>query len=114
MTAVTLIFPHQLFANHPCIVRGQDVYLIEECLFFKQYRFHQQKLVLHRVSMKKYAELLDQLNVKVTVSAIIFRSTRTIETGVAREPRKVQTSKFNGRTYLLNRALSDERRGVRA
>ena len=47
MTAVTLIFPHQLFANHPSIVRGQDVYLIEEYLFFKQYRFHQQKLVLY-------------------------------------------------------------------
>ena len=65
MTAVTLIFPHQLFANHPCIVRGADVYLIEEYLFFKQYRFHQLKLLLHRASMKKYAHLLDQLNVKV-------------------------------------------------
>ena len=65
MAAVTLIFPHQLFANHPCIVIGQDVFLIEECLFFKQYYFHQQKLVLHRASMKKYAHLLDQLNVKV-------------------------------------------------
>ncbi|MDP2178207.1 cryptochrome/photolyase family protein [Methylicorpusculum sp.] len=65
MTAVTLIFPHQLFSNHPSIVRGQDVYLIEECLFFKHYRFHQQKLVLHRASMKKYAQLLDRLNVKV-------------------------------------------------
>lgn len=65
MTAVTLIFPHQLFANHPCIIRGQHVYLIEEWLFLKQYRFHQQKLVLHRASMKKYAHLLDQLDVKV-------------------------------------------------
>ena len=65
MTAVTLIFPHQLYANHPCIVTGQDVYLIEECLFFKQYRFHQQKQVLQRASMKKYTHLLDQLNVKV-------------------------------------------------
>ena len=50
MTAVTLIFPHQLFANHPCIVRGQDVYLIEECLFFKQYRFHQQKQTPEKVA----------------------------------------------------------------
>jgi deoxyribodipyrimidine photolyase-related protein len=65
MTAVTLIFPHQLFASHPCIVKGQAIYLIEEFLFFKQYRFHRQKLVLHRASMKKYARLLDQLNVKV-------------------------------------------------
>ncbi len=65
MNAVTLIFPHQLFANHPCIVTGQDVYLIEEYLFFKQYRFHKQKLLLQRASMTKYADLLDQLNVKV-------------------------------------------------
>ena len=66
MTAVTLIFPHQLFANNPCLIERQDVYLIEESLFFKQYRFHQHKLLLHRASMKKYAHLLSQLNVKVS------------------------------------------------
>lgn len=65
MSAVTLIFPHQLFANHPSLVKSQDVYLIEECLFFKQYCFHQHKLVLHRASMKKYAQVLEQLSVKV-------------------------------------------------
>ena len=65
MTAVTLIFPHQLFADHPCIKKGQGVYLIEECLFFKQYHFHKQKLVLHRASMKKFAHFLSQRNITV-------------------------------------------------
>ena len=65
MTAVTLIFPHQLFADHPCIKKGLVVYLIEECLFFKQYHFHKQKLVLHRASMKKFAHFLSQRNITV-------------------------------------------------
>ena len=65
MTTVTLIFPHQLFADHPCIEKGQAVYLIEEGLFFRQYPFHRQKLVLHRASMKKYAQALCQRNVTV-------------------------------------------------
>jgi deoxyribodipyrimidine photolyase-related protein len=65
MTAVTLIFPHQLFADHPCIKKGRVVYLIEECLFFKQYHFHKQKLVLHRASMKKFAHFLSQRNITV-------------------------------------------------
>ena len=65
MTAVTLIFPHQLFADHPCIKKGRGVYLIEECLFFKQYHFHKQKLVLHRASMKKFAHFLSQRNITV-------------------------------------------------
>jgi hypothetical protein len=42
------------------------------------------------------------------VSAIIFRVARTVETGITREPLKVQTAKFNGREYLLNRALRNE------
>jgi deoxyribodipyrimidine photolyase-related protein len=58
MRSATLIFPHQLFKNHPALVQAQPVYLIEETLFFRQYNFHQQKLVLHRASMKFYAQWL--------------------------------------------------------
>lgn len=56
--AVTLIFPHQLFQNHPALREENAVYLIEEWLFFKQYNFHQQKLLLHRASMKFYESWL--------------------------------------------------------
>jgi deoxyribodipyrimidine photolyase-related protein len=54
----TIIFPHQLFAQHPALMPGQVVYLVEEWLFFHQYRFHQQKLLLHRATMQMYADYL--------------------------------------------------------
>lgn len=58
MHSVTLIFPHQLFKEHPALSTGREVYLIEEYLFFRQYNFHKQKLLLHRASMKYYAHFL--------------------------------------------------------
>ncbi len=58
MTAATVLFPHQLFKENPAIQKGIPVYLVEESLFFNQYNFHQQKLVLHRASMKFYEAFL--------------------------------------------------------
>lgn len=55
---VVLIFPHQLYKDHPAIKPGITIYLVEEYLYFRQFRFHRQKLVLHRASMKNYAEQL--------------------------------------------------------
>lgn len=60
MSDAILVFPHQLYADHPCLAGNGDVYLVEEPLFFTQYRFHKQKLVLHRASMRKYADALRQ------------------------------------------------------
>lgn len=51
---INLIFPHQLFKNHPMLNLGGDFYLIEEFLFFKQYKFHKQKIAFHRASMKNF------------------------------------------------------------
>lgn len=65
-SAVTFIFPNQLFKNHPAVENGRMVYLVEEWLFFRQYNFHRQKLVLHRASMKFYADWLKQQNLDVT------------------------------------------------
>ncbi|ULQ52121.1 cryptochrome/photolyase family protein [Flavihumibacter fluvii] len=65
MAAVTIIFPHQLFREHPAIQPGTPVYLIEEKLFFTQLNFHKQKLVLHRASMKYYESWLQEQGIKV-------------------------------------------------
>lgn len=54
MNTATIIFRHQLFKTNPAVCAGRDVYLVEEFLFFTQYRFHQQKLMFHRASMKAY------------------------------------------------------------
>ncbi|MFZ9046630.1 MAG: cryptochrome/photolyase family protein [Cyclobacteriaceae bacterium] len=55
----TLIFPHQLFKDHPAIQSDRHIYLIEEHLFFTQYRFHKQKLCYHRATMKAYQNKLE-------------------------------------------------------
>ena len=60
MKTCTILFPHQLFWPNPALIKGQEVVLIEESLFFSLYPFHQQKIVLHRASMRAYAELLRQ------------------------------------------------------
>ena len=66
MKEVTLIFPHQLFVTHPALQANRPVYLIEEHLFFNQYRFHQQKLVFHRATMKAYEKYLTDEGYQVT------------------------------------------------
>ena len=56
----SIVFPHQLFRQHPAIVPGRIVYLVEEWLYFHQYNFHQQKLLIHRATMRMYADYLTQ------------------------------------------------------
>ena len=63
MSEATLIYPHQLFRNHPAVAKRRPVWLIEDPLLFGNdphwpASMHQQKLLLHRASMKAYcAEL---------------------------------------------------------
>lgn len=58
MNDISLIFPHQLFREHPALDVNRPVWLVEEWLFFSQYRFHKQKLIFHRASMMYYADHL--------------------------------------------------------
>ncbi|MBE7174324.1 MAG: cryptochrome/photolyase family protein [Williamsia sp.] len=64
-TSVTLVFPHQLFKEHTAVQPGKPVYLVEEALFFNQFNFHKQKLVLHRASMKAYQDFLQKKKIHV-------------------------------------------------
>jgi deoxyribodipyrimidine photolyase-related protein len=66
MSLATLIFPHQLFQQHPAVKKDTPIYIVEEFLFFKHYKFHKQKLVLHRASMKWYEEQLKKQGCDVT------------------------------------------------
>lgn len=63
--APLILFPHQLLAEHKSIIKGQTVYLIEEWLFFRHYKFHKQKLAFHRASMKTFASQLEDNGVRV-------------------------------------------------
>ncbi|HPM83814.1 MAG TPA: cryptochrome/photolyase family protein [Candidatus Anammoximicrobium sp.] len=53
-----LIYPHQLFEAHPALRGAEICVLVEEPLLLTQYRFHRQKLILHRASMQHFAERL--------------------------------------------------------
>ncbi|MEM9225385.1 MAG: cryptochrome/photolyase family protein, partial [Pseudomonadota bacterium] len=66
MTTALLVFPHQLFADHPGLSGQADrIVLVEDSLFFgdRQYplRFHKQRLWLHVASMAAYAETLGRV-----------------------------------------------------
>jgi deoxyribodipyrimidine photolyase-related protein len=55
MTTAALIYPHQLFHAHPAAAGADVVFLVEDPLYFRQFAFHKQKLMLHRATMKRYA-----------------------------------------------------------
>ena len=54
----TLIYPNQLFPNHPGISRNRRSILIEEPLFFGDEKYpvnyHKKKIALHHMSMRRY------------------------------------------------------------
>ena len=65
MSTVALVFPHQLFADHPALARDPAlVVLVEDSLFFGDAhhpaRFHRQKLAYHRATMASYAARLEK------------------------------------------------------
>jgi deoxyribodipyrimidine photolyase-related protein len=62
---VSLIFPNQLYKQHPAIHNNRPAYLVEEWHFFNQYQFHKEKLVLHRASMKFYEAFLKEQGIVV-------------------------------------------------
>ncbi len=59
MKQINLVFPHQLFQKSPLFENEAPFYLVEEYLFFKQYKFHKQKIAFHRASMKGYAHFVE-------------------------------------------------------
>ncbi len=63
-SAITLVFPHQLFKHHPAVNINRTVYLIEEDLYFNQYRFNKKKIVQHRASLKAYQNHLEKKGIK--------------------------------------------------
>lgn len=58
MKSCTIVFPHQLFEENPALIDGATVFLVEEFLFFRQFKFHKAKLAYHRATMKFYGEFL--------------------------------------------------------
>jgi deoxyribodipyrimidine photolyase-related protein len=58
MNAVALVFPHQLFESNQALEHVKSVVIVESDLYYNQFSFIKQKLVLHRASQRDYAEKL--------------------------------------------------------
>lgn len=56
MKSAAIIFPHQLFHCLSIFENCTKIYLLEEHLFFKEFKFHKMKLAFHRASMKAYED----------------------------------------------------------
>jgi deoxyribodipyrimidine photolyase-related protein len=58
----TLIYPNQLFYNHPALSKNRRVLLVQDPLFFGDEEFpisfHKQKILLHLLSIEQYSENL--------------------------------------------------------
>jgi deoxyribodipyrimidine photolyase-related protein len=85
MTArhVRLVLPHQLFESHLDAPAGTTFVLVEHDLLFRQYRFHTQKLVLHRAGMRRFADRLREHGYDVV--AIDTDAQETSRSALARE-----------------------------
>jgi len=59
-SSAALVYPHQLFPDIGWMAGIKHVYMVEDPLLFRQYRFCRQKLMLHRASMKRYADGLKE------------------------------------------------------
>ena len=57
MDTINIVLPNQLFENIK-LIKKNKTYLIEEFLFFNHYKFHKQKILFHRLSMKIYNDFL--------------------------------------------------------
>jgi deoxyribodipyrimidine photolyase-related protein len=67
MKKILLLYPHQLFPLDESTIDWSSidrVVLVEEYLMFRQYRFHKQKIALHRASMKHYEQQLQEMGIK--------------------------------------------------
>ena len=61
---IVLIYPNQLYHNHPALRKDQKVVIVEDPLFFgdNEYplNFHKQKLLLHFASIRSYRDELEK------------------------------------------------------
>ena len=63
--SAALVYPHQLWEHNPAVSQSNVIFLVEDPLFFSQYNFHCQKLVLHRASMTEFAANCERLGKQV-------------------------------------------------
>lgn len=65
MSSSFLLFPVHLFRDVSRLKKFDQVYLIEDPVYFTQYKYHKLKLAYHRATMKYYEHFLHKKKIKV-------------------------------------------------
>lgn len=109
---VRLVLPHQLFIEHLDAAPEAVFVLLEHDLLLRQYRFHVQKLVLHRASMERFAERLRAAGAEVHhVRSSAERSSReqldAVLAGLDGPPEQRRVTCFDVVDDWLERDLAD-------
>ncbi|CAM3406655.1 cryptochrome/photolyase family protein [Aquirufa ecclesiirivi] len=101
-----LVFPHQLFEEALKLPQDQVFYVIESDLYFKQYSFHQQKLLFHRASLRYFADLLSQHGFQVIYMEANDPKSNIIELiSTLQKEGLSELSYFDTHDYLLERRI---------
>lgn len=109
---ITLIFPHQLFAEHPSLQLERPVYLVEDPLFYGTDthqplpRLHFFKPILHRAALLAYQDQLTAQGYAVTLLSLPDEEATT-ETQLTKLPldRITQIHLSEVSDYLIERRL---------
>ena len=94
-----LIYPHQLFEPLPNI-KADMVIMIEDELFFNQYKFHKQKIAYHRATMRRYFDMLPQKK-KLYIEAVDERCKTEQLFGFLSKEKIKEIEYFDTVDYLL-------------
>jgi len=62
---IFIIFPTQLYENIS-LLRNNNVFLVEDKIYFTKYNFHKLKISFHRATMKKYQDYLLSKKINIT------------------------------------------------
>lgn len=66
MSSLFLLFPVHLFKDLKLLKSYSHVYLIEDPIYFTDYKYHKLKIAYHRATMKSYEDLLKKYKINVS------------------------------------------------
>lgn len=92
------LFPIHLFKNIS-LLKNKNVYLIEDPIYFTDFKYHKLKLAYHRASMKYYESYLKKKN--INVSYIDFLDTKKFYE--SKKSKNIET--FEPFDYKLNKKM---------
>jgi deoxyribodipyrimidine photolyase-related protein len=103
---VSLVFPHQLYKDNPSVSIQRPVWIIEDELYFRQYPFHKQKILLHRASMRFYEQHLKSQHHQVEYMDCISYPTLTAVFATIKDLRVTGVHYTDTTDYLLERRIT--------